>query len=119
MRPLGRKFPKVAQDGTFTVRVYFASSPSEPLSAVQNWLAGWLSDHSDAIGVARPFSTFFTAPPEVAAGPNGELTVLLRGAGDEGPLRHWKDWYVRICNALTVQFPEVGKVIAVESVTTA
>jgi hypothetical protein len=113
MRPRGRRFPKAAPDGTFAVRVFFASSPLEPLPSISAWLTAWLAAHPNAIGDGRPFTTFFTGPPELAAGPSGELTVVLRGAGDEGPLRFWKDWYVRICSALTTQYPEVGKVVRV------
>jgi hypothetical protein len=116
MRPPGRRFPKVAEDGTFAVRVFFDSSAPEPLPVISVWLADWLAEHPNAIGDGRPFSTFFTALPEVGAGPAGELTILLRGAGDEGPLRFWKDWYVRISSALTARYPGIGKVARVESI---
>jgi hypothetical protein len=116
MRPPGRRFPKVNGDGTFTVRVYFASPPVEPIATVRSWLATWLSEHPDALGDSKPISCYFTAPPELEAGPAGELTMLLRGVGDEGPLRFWKDWYVRICSELMARYPGVGKVVRVESV---
>ena len=118
MRPPGRKFPTVAADGTFAVRVIFASSPGAPIQAVRDWLAAWIGANSDwhAFGSPRPFDAYFTAPPEADLGSTGELTVLLRGAGDEGEKRFWKDWYVRLSGALLSEFPAAGTVVRVVNV---
>jgi len=117
MRPPERRFPKVAADGSFIIRVIFASSPGEPTENVQDWLAAYIGDDSEwhASGPSRPFASYFSAPPKAELGTAGELTLLLHGVSDEAEKRFWKDWYARLCLDLLKRFPEAGEVARVEN----
>jgi hypothetical protein len=116
-----RRFPTVAADGSFVVRVNFQSSPGEPIENVREWLDTWIKDHwnGHAIGAPQPFAAYFSAAPQAELNSAGELILVLRGVSNEGEKRFWKDWFVRICRELLARFPGAGSVTRMESMETA
>jgi len=99
-----RRFPKSRSDGSFKIRVRFNAPPAD-LASTQLWVEHWVRTHGEWVflGKSHRFDDYFSAPPSVLLGANGELCLIFRGVSPDR--RFWKDWYVRLVGATLEAFP--------------
>jgi hypothetical protein len=99
-------FPHVRPDGTFTIRIDFASSRALDEKAVDDWLASWVQANDPwertwrgagrrIVQVERlRFGDAFPEPPKCAEVTTSSVSIELTGRATRA--YYWKDWMARM-----------------------
>jgi len=110
------KFPRKRADGSFSVELIFSAS-SRLDGSVSDWLSGWTGLNEEWVRdwkSGNPFvvvksetlrwSDEFEGPPVLLAESSEGLRLRLDAKSGS---TYWKDWLVRLVEALIAAFPQL------------
>ena len=115
-----RKFPKLRDDGSFSVTAVFRCRDDQVdiVPSIADWLQKWLCEHDpwvfrwhggDGVRIETCyFGESFHGTPSVAMSQDGQLVVVFEA---RSLTLHWKDWLVRITKEMAAEFESVEGLI--------
>src|SRR5689334_11832230 len=108
------RLPERRVDGSFMVRIWFATSDLGALALMRDYLAAWLRAHPTWVRIWRSdaiheedleFTTDFLAGPRLEVGPEENLFAVVLEAR---PLTlRWREWAEFLAEDLLRVFPEL------------
>jgi|GEM_PF-6876895 len=111
---LNRKFPKLREDGSFSIEAIYRIDSSQTFSSSElaQWLEEWIGRNNPwerewSSGKTETLDFFkdFRRPPRLLE--RSQDKVVIRFEGQPG-FKWWKDWFVlKFCKQLIDEFPGI------------